>query len=1197
MPVQFILGRAGAGKTRACLEAVRSRLRSDPIDGPRLILLVPEQASLQMEQAIVAPDDIGAAHRAEVLSFRRLARRMMESGGAARRAVSESSRAMIVRHLLQRHRRSLRYYRSTTRLVGLARRLGDALGELIREGVRPNDMLVPDASGDADPRSTRTPEPESTSRAAKLHDLAMIHAAYEEFLGATRLDASHNLSIAAELIPRCAWLNDSELWVDGFASMSGQERHVLVLLAARCSQVSISMLVDPDAIEGDDANLLGAPTSKAGELFRLTNRSYVQWRRMIRAAGIAELPPVLLRGPAPRFSAPALTALEQGVFTSNGAPPDRNDRSRDEAPMLDPMRLDAAPFHVVMLPNRRVEAEYAVAAIQSWIRASDGKLRYRDVAIITRDLAPYSDVLSAALESRGIPFFLDRRPSLAHHPVVEWLRAMGDLAASPYALEPMRLLLKTGLAPLIDEQADALENYLLEFGIEGPLAWRGPRWEHRSRGDRRGEAPSLHAQRRRAGVNESRDLIVARLDPWVRAAADGSPRTGRDWTSLLLNTLDAWRIGPRLEAWTRSAQEQGRLNEAQEHEQVWPQVTQFLDDLSYAFADTVVTADELGDLLETGLSGLTLGLTPPMVDQVLIGSIERSRHPDIKVAVVIGFNDGQFPARESEDVILNDADRRTLLERGLSIGEPHRERILDEKLLAYVALTRASRRLLVTGAEADEQGRDLRPSPFVAELLPYAAGHRVLRVDDPRRERATWDMQGPMDLAPRLAAEFRARPPRNEDRTDVRTTWNTLYAVARTATLVDDRSRRVLSALAPPAPLGLDRDHVARLYASPLFTSVTALESFAQCPFQYFAKHALKLRERPVARMGPLDLGLLHHAILEDVVRHCAEERVDLVVLSDEDVARRVETSRQRVADAMHQSWEQIAGRDEHVLGRAGMALKEALRVQRAALRAGRTHPCRAEVAFGADTSESLPPLRIVTPAGREVLLRGYIDRVDLTVVSSDPGRPVTQVGVVVDYKSTRRELDLRKVYYGLALQLPVYMIVLREHGARLAHGPVEPIAALFQTLQPAYVRVDHPEDAENYEPATRGFRSARGLIRFSNLGDLEAVAPGQRSKYLNVRVLKESGGIATPDRSDAVDDADFEAVLAFTRRKLGELADAILDGQADAAPCRIGQLNPCANCDYLAACGYEMGVSRTRFLPQPPRESVLDEMKTATQE
>src|SRR3990172_9884173 len=166
MTVRFILGRAGSGKTYHCLDAVRSRLNQDPINGPRLILLVPEQASQQIEGAILRfPGEVTAAHRAEVLSFQRLAHRVLESvGGPLRQALTEPAQAMVLQHLTANLSGSLRYYRRLDRLGGFVSRLGATITEMIQEGVAPEELTAAE--------STQLDDP---AREAKLRDIQAIH--------------------------------------------------------------------------------------------------------------------------------------------------------------------------------------------------------------------------------------------------------------------------------------------------------------------------------------------------------------------------------------------------------------------------------------------------------------------------------------------------------------------------------------------------------------------------------------------------------------------------------------------------------------------------------------------------------------------------------------------------------------------------------------------------------------------------------------------------------------------------------------------------------------------------------------------------------------------------------------------------------------------------------------------------------------
>ncbi len=116
-----------------------------------------------------------------------------------------------------------------------------------------------------------------------------------------------------------------------------------------------------------------------------------------------------------------------------------------------------------------------------WVQEAGTNYRYRDVAIIVRDLEPYHDLLSEALAARGVPFFIDRRRPVAHHPLVEFLRAGTAMAAQAMSLESVRLALKTGLFPISIEAADELENYLLAHGLSGFDVWRGDDWSFRDR--------------------------------------------------------------------------------------------------------------------------------------------------------------------------------------------------------------------------------------------------------------------------------------------------------------------------------------------------------------------------------------------------------------------------------------------------------------------------------------------------------------------------------------------------------------------------------------------------------------------------------------------------------------------------------------------------------------------------------------------
>ncbi len=1177
MAVRFILGRAGTGKTHHCLEAIRSSLADDAIDGPRLVFLVPEQASVQMERAILTPSRSGeggaapaAAHRAEVLSFRRLAHRVLDAGGAAmeRRALSETARSMVLAELMMRRADSLTYYRGLVRrrstggrLGGLVEAISKTVAELIEEAIDPADLCSAFAAKQAS-------APDNPAGQAKLHDLALIYQAYLDFLGDDKLDPSQHLALARESLPQCHWLDGARLWVDGFASLSGQETLTLIELSRKCQSAVITAMIDPNALDQPDS------------LFARIQRTYQTLRDRLLAAGVeVDAPQLLTECPPRRFRGrEPLAHVECGLFA-------RVDSDTRLA------TAGGAPHgvEIVELPTRRLEVEYAVSRVCRWVQDPTTGYRYRDVAIIARELDHYHELLTAALSARNIPFFIDRRRPVSHHPLFELLRLAPGVTGEGMTLETMRLFLKTGLLGVSFDDADELENHLIAQGISTTSAWREGPWTLRGRsalgGNKRFDG---HEADRLARVNATRRKVLAQLEPWLTFAAGAARHTGAAWAEALTDWLSHLGAEQVLQQWAEEADALGELDEAEEHRQAWRESQTFLDDVAFAFSDRSLTASELSDLFEAGLTHPTLGLVPPMIDQVLVGSVERSRHPDIAAAVVIGFNDGTFPKELHEDAILNDDDRATLTAAGVPVRPPSRERVIDESLLAYVALTRAAEALVVTYALSGDSGRALRPSPFVQALCAACPGLKITRAADPTRERDSWDILSTADLVRRLASEFSTRPRREEDCKTLRGRWNALYDSQREALHAEPVARQALASLTERTDTHIAPQSVERLYPGTLETSVSQLESFAVCPFQHFARHVLRLRQRPEAVLEPVDVGTVHHAILEEFVRSVAATGQGFAQLSESELLGGLQESCERVAAQVLGDGITNDARSAYVMRRSAASLARVMRAQRAGAVAGATKPRATELAFGFDKPGSLPALELTTPHGRTVRLRGFIDRVDIAEIGDE------LLGIVIDYKRTRgKRLELDKVYHGLSLQLPAYLLVLAAHGRTLAGRPIRPISALYVSLLAQYESVNHPDEKKTHDPALAGSELPQGLILAGDCTALESSGPDGWSQHFHV-FHKKDGGLGHINNSDATDKAAFRGVLDHTRTLLGAHADALLDGDVAVRPYRLGNKSPCSWCPMMRACRFETGLSDMRFLETLKRTEVFARLTKA---
>lgn len=1148
MSVRFVIGRAGSGKTHRCLSAIREELGASAADGPRLVLLVPEQASLQMERELVCAGDVQAISRAEVLSFRRLTFRIMQQANAPLKpALSPAARAMVLRTIIARLGSRLKYYRRVDRMSGFFDRLGQTIGELIDEAVGPEGVAVVGAVAGDDPR-----------RAEKFADLALIYAAYLEHLGDHRVDASQHLQIARQQLAGCDYLRGAHLWVDGFAGFTRQEMLLLAEVARRSEHVEITALVDPAYAQQtttlDDVY--------PADLFAKTQRTCFRLRAALVDAGLTIDAPVLLDQPPPRFANSGdLAALESSLCGPN-------------APMV--RSTAPADIRLIEAADRRAEARFAVNQVVRMVRSGAGRLRYRDVAFIVRDLEPYHDLLSAALIEHHVPYFIDRRKSANHHPLVEFLRAALAMAIEPYSLEAVRQQLKTGMIELSEADADELENYLLAYGITGRDAWTEGDWTFFR--PRRGQTEPDDAQKQTLErVNRSRRRVIEAVDSFIQFAAVA--HGGADWATALRSLLDANSADARISAWAAAADKDGDITLADQHRQVSIDVAALLEDVATALHDTRMSAAEFASVLEAGLSQMTLGLVPPTVDQVLVGSIERSRHPDLKVVVLLGFNDGVFPRIGADHALLTDEDREALAARNLVVGVSHRQQVLEERLLFYIAATRPSHRLIITWASSDGQGRAQHASPYVATLQQLFPALAIERTACDGLEPEADSILSVRDLAAGLALAMRVRSESN-----LRSRWNDLYEAARRRIDLAKQLQPVLASLDYENQAMLSKASVARLFGETYRASVSELETFAACPFQRFAQYGLRLQEREEAQLQATDVGTIHHAILEDFINELVQRGQRLSDLADDDIGPRLERCAQRIGAEREQAGGFSTARDAYLFGRSATDLSLVVRSQRRVAAAGAFRPRAAEATFG--YPDGLPALALTTPKGRRVELRGFIDRVDLAEVGDE------LLGIVIDYKRTRdKRLDLAHVYHGLSLQLLGYLLVLAERGQTLAGRPIVPVGAFYVSLLSKYQSVDHPDDAPDSEDDADA-PTPRGILNAARIAALDHAAPDERKSKLFKFHRNKDGSLGYIDTHDAAEPKPFAALLANTRQRLGELADRVLDGDIAVSPFRLRDFSPCQWCRMQSVCRFEFGDPGMRHLDALTRSQVFERIQ-----
>ena len=1138
-PVQarFLLGPAGSGKTFRCLAEIRAALSAAP-DGPPLILLAPKQATFQLERQLlgwgerprepqtgagdgspgISPHQLSGYSRLRIFSFERLAEFVMETFQVAAPAtLSEEGRVMVLRALLMRHATELQRFDKSARRPGFAKHLSSLLAELQSHGLSHAKLLVLSGRKDL-----------SAELQGKLHDLAVLSHAYADWLAAQDLqDANCLLDFATGVMRGRHSASASPiagLWLDGFAEMTPAEVDLLAAVLPFCERATLAFCLDHEP-NGEDSWL---------SIWAVVGKSFLRCRERVAALTNAEVKVELLdREPA------------RSRFTNNLA------LAHLECHWSQPTAFTHHASRTTHLPrliacaNPDAEAAFAAREVLKFVRSGG---RFRETAVLVRTLDGFQKPLERAFRRYGIPFFLDRREGVVHHPLAELTRSALRIAAFDWPHEDWFAALKTGFAPVEETDIDRLENEALARG------WRGTKWRSPIELGGYDAEFGTHLERLRKRLIPPFESLAERL-----ARYQNQP-TGPQLAEALREFWGSAHVQETLERWSAPDKDQAAIGNPPSaiHSSVWEQMNEWLDNLALAFPRETMPLRDWLPVLEAGLANLTVGVIPPALDQVLIGAIDRSRNPDLKLAFVLGLNEGVFPAAPASPAILTDDDRFNLIGKDVDLGPDLRDRLARERYFGYIACTRPSERLVLTHARADGEGTKLNSSSFVTHLrrlFPELATEEFSHVDWREAEHAG-------ELAEPLL-EMR----NSESKTN---SWDLFRSLPAVAAL-----ERSLGALRIPlTDEGVSPALAEKLFGPVLKTSVSRLEQFAACPFRFFVHSGLRAEERKVFELDFREQGSFQHDVLQRFHEElqAAHQRWRDVTPAEarEQVGRIASELMTHYRDGLLRDTAQT----RFTAGVLTRALQDFIEVIVGWMHTRyRFDPAAVEVDFA--ENGNVPAWKLDLDAGRQLLLRGRIDRVDLFRESGAD----EAMCVVMDYKSSAKKLDPLLVQHGVQLQLLSYLNVLRhwpDPQALLGVARIVPTGAFFVNLRGGYASGPSRAALADADAAHKEAYQHTGRFDLSALPKLDASGDASGEQF-SFRLKKD--GTPYANSTEPMTTEGFRALLDQVESQLRDMGKRIFAGEARVDPYRKGTETPCGFCDYAHVCRIDPWTHEYRVL------------------
>ncbi|SHK63909.1 DNA helicase/exodeoxyribonuclease V, subunit B [Selenomonas ruminantium] len=1146
--LDFIIGRSGTGKTHTCLADMQEEMTKRPL-GPALILLLPEHMTYKTERelATMMAKTGQGFFRAYVFGFRRFARQiLLETGGGDIPRISDVGRRLLLQKLLLQHQKDkdLTVFARAARQRGFTETLSDAIKEIKSYRLSTDTLRqAADMVGTGQERLS-----------GKVRELSTLADEFAAAMAGRTNDAEDLMNILADKIPQAELMQGAEVWIDGFVFFNPQEMNVLAAILSSAAKVHITLpLMGEHLPDGRIDFQLPENTNETG-LFNRPYRTMENICRMLQelvSNKVVFWQPVKLLTVNQRAKNPALGWLERTLFGQAEA-----------------MQEKSESLRLVEAANRRIEVETAAADILRLVREKG--YRYREIGVLIRNAEDYDGVLPLVFQDYGIPFFQDGKRQSIHHPLAELLRSALEVVQRGWNYENIFRCLRTGFFPLVRDDVDKLENYVLEFGIRGRKRWLQTedwRWHRRYALDTEEAEVDEETQARLQLIDGLRRQAVEALcvfDQSIRQAEDVTSRV-----TALYDFLVALEVPAHLAKWQEVAEAEGRMADSAEHRQIWEDIMEFFDQLVEISGQEKMSLSDFAAVLGDGLDAVSLSLIPPGLDYVTVSSLDQNSMAGSRAIYILGANAGAMPRRIGEAGMFTDADRLHLADalekmpaedgKKPVISRGSQERSFGERFLLYRGFNEASEYLWISYALADAEGNGLQPASLVGKLWHCFPQIEFISIPvETLRRDDLLQLSAPVPAVSGLANALRGQ--RDEGRMEE--FWQDVYNWALKQPDLQRPMKLALAGLAPKAPVGEIPSELAQaIYLKGKFLrgSVTQFEKFRQCPFSHFVKYGLKLQERHSYEFRQMDLGQLLH----EVIREYGE-----MVSRDYD-HRWQDVPEKRRGDICHELVETIAPRlqSEILLSRPDYRHYKR-RMETTALQAvnhlsawaavSEFQPAYFEEGFGHKADKvQLTPLPLGN--GFSLTLKGQIDRLDV--------HQTNNYFLILDYKTGQAAINLFEVYYGLKLQLLVYMLVGQELLKQQDRERL-PAGILYSLLKNPTIVSDKALSEEKLAQKIKSQLAMPGWV----LADMDVLRSIDATmEHIKPKLNKDGSLDKNSQKNHYIRTAkEFELMLGYVDYILRDTGKAILAGNIQIKPYRNGDRTACTYCSYRVLCGFE---------------------------
>jgi len=574
------------------------------------ILMVPELISHDMERRLCAAAGDTSSRFAEVLSFPRLGRRVLESIGINPQECLDNGGRVVAMAAAARHLHSrLKAYASVETRPEFLTGLVEAVDEFKRCCITSADLQ-------------KAAQNTEGAFAQKLEELSLLLETYDSICARGKKDPRDQMTWLLEQLQECDFSEKHTFYIDGFPDFTRQHMAIIEHIILTAPNVTVSLNCDrPDST---DPAFEKAGTT-AAHLIRFAKDHAVPYDIKYLAGEES-----------------ALTLLREHLFQG----------SVQQWPQL--------RARLFLCRGDSVYRECQAAAQRVMKLAREG-CRYRSIGIVCTDIAAYGDTLSLVFNRCGIPLYRSGTEDILQKTVVTTVLSAMDAALGGFERQDVLRYLKSALSPLDAEVCDELENYAFLWSVNGSR-WLQT-WENHP--DGLGAQWTDEAKDKLQVINAARQEAIAPLAELQKKFREASRLTDR--VMALCTFFDQIHLAERLGQLADEMDAAGDNRSAQILNQLWEILIGALEQLYDVLGDTTWDAETFTRLFTLLLSQYDVGTIPTVLDSVTAGPVSAMRCQQMDHLILLGAQEGLLPGYCGSSGVLTDQERSALRQMGVPL--------------------------------------------------------------------------------------------------------------------------------------------------------------------------------------------------------------------------------------------------------------------------------------------------------------------------------------------------------------------------------------------------------------------------------------------------------------------------------------------------------------------------------------------------